>query len=64
MDVYGEGLYQTQQVFKYPKAGEANSTVSLHIHNLSTNETNEVKVDKGYNDFIFRVLNGPTIQIF
>ena len=51
MDVYGEGLYQTQQVFKYPKAGEANSTVSLHIHNLSTNETNDVKVDKAYNDF-------------
>ena len=51
MDVYGEGLYQTQQVFKYPKAGEANSIVSLHIHNLSTKETKEVKVDKGYNDF-------------
>ena len=51
MDVYGEGLYQTQQVFKYPKAGEANSTVSLYIHNLNTNETKEVKVDKRYNDF-------------
>ncbi|NMH88421.1 S9 family peptidase [Flavivirga algicola] len=51
MDVYGEGLYQTQQVFKYPKAGEANSLVSLHIHNLSTKATKEVKVDKTYNDF-------------
>ncbi|WP_303317004.1 S9 family peptidase [Flavivirga abyssicola] len=51
MDIYGEGLYQTQQVFKYPKAGESNSTVSLHIHNLNTNETKEVKVDKAYNDF-------------
>ncbi len=51
MDVYGTGLYQTQQVFKYPKAGEANSNVSLHIYNLETTTSNEVKVDKVYHDF-------------
>ena len=51
MDVYGTGLYQTQQVFKYPKAGEANSKVSLYIYNLETNNTQEVNVDKAYNDF-------------
>ncbi|MDO5979806.1 S9 family peptidase [Flavivirga spongiicola] len=51
MDVYGEGLYQTQQVFKYPKAGEANSTVSLHIHDLNKKETKEVKLNKAYSDF-------------
>lgn len=36
MDVYGESLYPTQQVFKYPKAGEANSLVSLHLYDLNT----------------------------
>ncbi|WP_298237807.1 S9 family peptidase [uncultured Algibacter sp.] len=51
MDVYGTGLYQSQQVFKYPKAGEANSLVSLHLYNLDTKNTNEVKVSKTYNDF-------------
>ncbi|ULC60371.1 S9 family peptidase [Flaviramulus sp. BrNp1-15] len=51
MDIYGNELYQTQQVFKYPKAGEANSLVSLHICNLDTQEISEVKVDKAYNDF-------------
>ncbi|MFV9551888.1 S9 family peptidase [Algibacter sp. PT7-4] len=51
MDVYGTELYQTQQVFKYPKAGEANSEVSLHIYNLNENKTNAVKVDKAYQDF-------------
>ncbi|SFZ93479.1 dipeptidyl-peptidase-4 [Flaviramulus basaltis] len=51
MDVYGEGLYQTQQVFKYPKAGEANSVVSLHIYDLKSKKADEVKVDKAYNDF-------------
>lgn len=35
MDVYGKALYPTQQVFKYPKAGEANSEVSLHIYSLA-----------------------------
>lgn len=36
MDVYGEELYQTQTVFKYPKAGEANAKVSLRMYNLDT----------------------------
>lgn len=31
MDVYGTQLYQTQQVFKYPKAGEANAKVSVRV---------------------------------
>ncbi len=51
MDVYGSELYQTQQVFKYPKAGEANSKVSLHIYNLESGNINDVKVDKSYTDF-------------
>jgi dipeptidyl-peptidase-4 len=51
MDVYGKELYQTQHVFKYPKAGEANSVVSLHIYDLNKNATQEVKPSKAYNDF-------------
>ncbi|MFD2917510.1 S9 family peptidase [Psychroserpens luteus] len=51
MDVYGQQLYQTQTVFKYPKAGETNSDVSLHIYDLAKNKTQEVKLDKAYSDF-------------
>jgi len=51
MDVYGEALYQTQEVFKYPKAGETNSLVSLHIYSLKNGQTKEVEVTKEYNDF-------------
>jgi len=51
MDVFGSGLYQTQQVFKYPKAGEANSKVSLHLYDLKTEKVSELKVDKRYEDF-------------
>ena len=36
MDIYGDGLYPERQVFKYPKAGEKNSNVSLHIYNIKT----------------------------
>ncbi len=51
MDIYGQALYQTQQVFKYPKAGEKNAIVSLHIYDLSSSSSNEVKVDKAYSNF-------------
>lgn len=51
MDVYGQGLYQTQQVFKYPKAGEKNAVVSLHVYDLNAQTSNEVKVNKAYTDF-------------
>lgn len=51
MDIYGEGLYPTEDVFKYPKAGEANSEVSLHMYDLNNKELYEVKVGKTYTDF-------------
>ncbi|WP_179343718.1 S9 family peptidase [Winogradskyella ursingii] len=51
MDVFGSDLYQTQQVFKYPKAGEINSKVSLHIYDLESKKLSELKVDKAYEDF-------------
>ncbi|MBJ7880782.1 S9 family peptidase [Gelidibacter salicanalis] len=51
MDIYGKELYPDQLVFKYPKAGEANALVSLHIYDLKSKKINDVKVDKPYSDF-------------
>lgn len=51
MDIYGEGLYPEQEVFKYPKAGEANALVSLHIYDLKSKKINDVKLSKSYSDF-------------
>ncbi|MFV0571316.1 MAG: S9 family peptidase [Xanthomarina gelatinilytica] len=51
MDVYGSALYPTQDVFKYPKAGEANALVSLHLYKLKTDTVSEVKEGKDYTDF-------------
>ena len=51
MDVYGKDLYQTQNVFKYPKAGEKNANVSLHFYDVKSDETSVVSLPKSYNDF-------------
>ncbi|WP_430614225.1 S9 family peptidase [Flavobacterium sp. JP2137] len=50
MDIYGKGLYPTQSVFKYPKAGEKNALVSLHIYDVKTQKTAAVDLSN-YSDF-------------
>jgi len=50
MDIIGTELYPTQQVFKYPKAGEANAKVSLHIYDLSSQKTSEIDISE-YNSY-------------
>ncbi len=50
MDIIGTELYPTQQVFKYPKAGEANAKVSLHIYDLSSKKTSEIDISE-YNSY-------------
>jgi dipeptidyl-peptidase-4 len=51
MDVYGtygNDLYPDQQVFKYPKAGEADSKVSLHIYDLGKKQSTEIDLGNPY----------------
>ncbi|WP_344714785.1 S9 family peptidase [Winogradskyella damuponensis] len=55
MDVYGSDLYQTQHVFKYPKAGEANSKVSLHLYNLDSKKLTELSEDRPDDFYIPRL---------
>lgn len=50
MDVYGASLYPTQDVFKYPKAGEKNAIVSLHIYDVNAGTTKKINLGN-YNDF-------------
>ena len=50
MSIFKKDLYPTIETFKYPKAGEKNSVVSLHIYDAAGNTSK--KVDLGnYNDF-------------
>lgn len=39
---YGESLYPEKETFKYPKAGENNSKVTLHLYNLNNLKTSTI----------------------
>ena len=43
MDMYGSELYPTQNVFKYPKAGEANSRVTLRMYHLDAGNSKKMQ---------------------
>ncbi len=53
MDITGNGLYPTQQVFKYPKAGEKNAVVTLHLYTISSKST--ATIDLGAYEYIPRI---------
>ncbi|MFO7673186.1 MAG: S9 family peptidase, partial [Lutibacter sp.] len=61
MDIVGSELYPTQQVFKYPKAGEKNSIVTLSLFNVSEGKT--TKINLGNYEYIPRIkwTNNPEI---
>ncbi|WP_395058776.1 S9 family peptidase [Flavobacterium sp.] len=50
MNVYGKDLYPVTDKFKYPKAGEKNSEVSLHVYDTKTTNTKKIDLEN-YNDF-------------
>lgn len=50
MSMFNTGLYPTVETFKYPKAGEKNAEVSLHIYDVAATATKKVNLDK-YTDF-------------
>lgn len=68
MDYYNRGTYPEQYIFKYPKAGEDNSKLSLHIYTLALDKSSEVvigdyeyvprmKWTKDDNKLVFLVMN-------
>ena len=50
MSMFGKELYPMMQTFKYPKAGEKNAVVSLHIYDVNANAVKDINLGK-YNDF-------------
>ncbi|MGE8341537.1 MAG: S9 family peptidase [Flavobacterium sp.] len=50
MSIFHKDLYPKIETFKYPKAGEKNSEVSLHIYDVAAAATKKVDLGK-YNDF-------------
>ncbi len=60
MLMYGE-LYPEEYRFKYPKAGEENAIVTIHIYNIISEETIDVDVGDPDNQYIPRIMwaNNP-----
>jgi dipeptidyl-peptidase-4 len=50
MSMFKKDLYPTVETFKYPKAGEKNSEVSLHIYDVTSKGTQNVNLSQ-YADF-------------
>ena len=50
MSVFAKDLYPKIETFKYPKAGEKNALVSLHLYDVETKSTKNVDLHQ-YNDF-------------
>jgi dipeptidyl-peptidase-4 len=50
MNIYKKDLYPTVETFKYPKAGEKNSEVSLFVYDVSANNSKAIDLSN-YNDF-------------
>jgi dipeptidyl-peptidase-4 len=50
MTIFNQDLYPAIETFKYPKAGEKNAMVSLHICDVKANTTKTINLGN-YNDF-------------
>jgi len=50
MNIFKKDLYPTVETFKYPKAGEKNALVSLHIYDVASNAAKTVNLSN-YSDF-------------
>lgn len=53
-DTYG-GLYPEKYEYKYPKAGEDNSKVSVHICDTYTRQTKQIDIGKNPDQYIPRI---------
>lgn len=59
---FNGGLYPTQEVFKYPKAGEDNSTVNIYLYSIKDKTKTLIYTEKDY-EYIPRIkwTNDPNI---
>jgi dipeptidyl aminopeptidase/acylaminoacyl peptidase len=61
---YGGGLYPEPYTFKYPKAGEANSVVTLHVYNLDTGDSHTIDTGTETDQYIPRIGWTPSGELF
>ncbi len=59
MDIYGTNLYPYQYEFKYPKAGENNSVVTLHMFDVASGTISHVDLNDPYYIPRIKWMNSP-----
>jgi dipeptidyl-peptidase 4 len=52
-------LYPNESKYKYPKAGERNAQVSVHIYDLSSRKTQKIDVGGALDQYIPRIIWAP-----
>ena len=57
-------LYNEAYSFKYPKAGDKNSIVTLHVYNLETKTTREINTGEETDQYIPRIDYTPAGNLF
>jgi len=55
MTKFQNNLYPENYTFKYPKAGEKNSVVSIHVYNTESGKTIKMDVGEENNQYIARI---------
>ncbi len=61
---YDEKLYPEPYLFKYPKAGEENSIVTLHVYNIASGETRKIDTGSETDQYIPRIGWTPSGELF
>lgn len=56
--MYGKNLYPEHLIFKYPKAGEKNSVVSLHSYDIDKKELKNISLSGFKNYYIPQIYRG------
>lgn len=56
MQIYGDQLYPGYYQYKYPKAGQQNSKVTVHSYSILTKDTKELKVPVEADCYIPRIV--------
>ena len=55
MTMFERKLYPENYTFKYPKAGETNSIVSIHVYNSNTEKTSNMNIGEETDQYIPRI---------
>ena len=56
MQIYGEGLFPEYYNFKYPKAGDRNSTITLHSYCVETRDIKPLNIPMDRDGYIPRIV--------